>query len=239
VTHAGYAALFAVSYLQIQGAPLGELIEAARDYRKLCVRLGLPEIDLWLSFNTSHARSWTGTAPGPGETEIDFAATDRALTAIGAHSLVVQFRILELERRFWRGDFAGVLDIARAIAPLLVTIPASVSCAEFKFYHCLAMIAAGDTGGEREPAPQAELAAHHADLVRYAAGCPANFGHMAALVAAELARSRGDVAQALARYDEAIEGAAEHGFVKVETIAHELAAQFGSQARSPRSPPST
>jgi len=83
-------------------------------------------------------------------------------------------------------------------------------------------IAAAGTGGELA----GEFATRRNELARYAKGCPANFGHMSALVDAELARIRGDIAPAIAGYDAAIDGAAEHGFLKVETIAHELAAQF-------------
>ena len=230
VTHAGYAALFASIYVSVRGVPLPELIEEMQRYRKMCARLELPEIAMWLSWYPGHARSWTGAPLGPGEIEIDLAATDRLLTAAGAHSSLVSFRILELERRFWRGEFAGVLEISRTIVPLLATVPAHVIHAEFRLYHCLAAIAVAGAGGE---ALAAEFAAHRDDLARYAEACPENFGHMSALIDAELARSRGDVAQAIARYDAAIDGAAEHGFLKVETIAHELTAQFWSAAGKP------
>ena len=66
----------------------------------------------------------------------------------------------------------------------------------------------------------------HAELARYAEACPANYGHMTTLVAAERARVRGDVANAMLRYDAAIEAAAEHGYLKVEAIGHELVAWF-------------
>src|SRR5678815_2775149 len=56
---------------------------------------------------------------------------------------------------------------------------------------------------------------------------------MALLVEAELARARGDVVAALKSYDDAIDAAAEHGFVKVETIAHELVARFWQDRGKP------
>jgi signal transduction histidine kinase len=49
---------------------------------------------------------------------------------------------------------------------------------------------------------------------------------MSTLVEAELARTREDLGAAMVLYDAAIDAAAEHGFIKVETIAHELTAAF-------------
>src|SRR6185503_20577323 len=109
--------------------------------------------------------------PGPGESNIDYATTERALASTsGSMSIVAMFRLLELERRFWRGDFAGVVEAYRVIAPTLATIPAQAYNAELRFYYCLAAIALGDTD------PALDLC--HADLARYAEACPANFGHM-------------------------------------------------------------
>jgi len=233
VMHAGYAALHATAFLAFRGPVLAELIEETRSYRKLCARLGLPEIDMWLRWYLWHARSWTGGPPEPGETEVDVAATDRLLAASASPKSLVSFRLLVLEQRFWRGDFSGVLEVAQAIGPMLAAVSAHVGNAEFRFYYCLAAIGVAGTGDAREASLGEPFAAYRGDLARYAEGCPANFGHMSALVDAELARSRGDVAQAMAGYDAAIDGAAEHGFLKVETIAQELAAQFWIAVHKP------
>ena len=230
IMHAGYAMLQVVTYLQLQGAPLGELIATAQTYRRLSAQLGLAEVEMTVSWYSWHARSWTGTAAGPDEPAIDPEATERGLIESRSLSSLVTFRSLELERRFWRGEFAGALEIARDIAPLLPAVAAMVCNAEFRLYCCLAALA---VASDLCPEIHGELATYRADLARYAEACPANFGHMAALVDAELARVRGDVAQALAGYDAAIDGAATHGFLKVEVIAHELAARFWIDARKP------
>jgi signal transduction histidine kinase len=128
------------------------------------------------------------------------------------------WRIMEQERRFWRGDFAGVVDHHPVLEPLLAGVPANVYNAEVRFYYCLAAIAIGACGFA--------LDANRAQLASYAAACPANFGHMSALIDAELARARGDAAAALALYDTAIDAAADSRFFKVEVIGHELAARF-------------
>jgi signal transduction histidine kinase len=97
-------------------------------------------------------------------------------------------------------------------------LPGSPHNAEFRFYACLVHLAAGGAAEEIEP--------WRADLARYAECCPHNFGHMSALVEAELARVRGDATAAIAHYEAAIDGAAQAGFLKVEILGHQLAAQW-------------
>jgi histidine kinase len=223
VAHAGFAAMYLVAYRHIQGAPFRDLIDEARRGRKLCARLGLVEPETWFHWYLAHTRSWTGAPPGAGERDVDVAATERDLLAPdGSQNMLGMFRVLELERRYWAGDLRGVVELYHALAPTLVNLPAQLFNAEVRFYYCLAAIAIRDTGA----VPDETVEACRADLARYADSCPVNFRHMSELVGAELARSRGDVATALAMYDAAIDAAAEHGFLKVEAIAHELVAQF-------------
>jgi hypothetical protein len=104
------------------------------------------------------------------------------------------------------------------IAPALPSLAGNPMNAEFRFYACLANIAVGNPPEAIEPM--------RAELARYAEVCPHNYGPMLALVEAELARVRGDVAGAIARYDAAIDGAAATGSLKVEILGHQLAAQW-------------
>src|SRR5262249_43527582 len=71
-----------------------------------------------------------------------------------------------------------------------------------------------------------ELAAHHAQLAAWAEHCPDNFRNRAELTGAELARIRGDAAQAARLYEQAIGTARAYGFVQHEAIAYEIAARF-------------
>ena len=226
LTHAGYASSLTIALAQFRGAPLEDICQEARRYHKLCTRLGLPEIERWLSWFPWHARSWTGAPLGAGEQDIDAAEIERVLTSTdGSQSMATMWRILEQERRFWRGDFAAVVDHHRVLEPMLASVPGNPVNAEVRFYHCLAAISIGACGPE--------LDASRAKLAGYARACPANFGHMSALVDAELARARGDVAAAIALYDDAIDAAAEQRFFKVEVIGHELAARFWLERGKP------
>jgi len=226
LVYAGYAALHELIARLVRGDPLDEVTEDARRYRKLCTRLGLHELSPLIGWYASHARWWTGAPPGPGEADIDFAATERTLAARnGSRTVFAMFRVLELERRYWTGDFAGVLELVRVLAPIHDSLPGNVYNAEVRFYGCLAAIAIHQAS--------ADVAAYRADLARYAEGCPANFRHMLAVVDAELARVRGDLTTAVAMYDAAIDSATANGFVKLEALAHELAARFWSERGKP------
>jgi signal transduction histidine kinase len=221
VAHSGYAAMFLVAYRQIKGDPLREVLDDARRLRKLAIRLGLPEIEAWLRLFPRHLRTWTDEAPTDGDGELDVEEMERDVVAAGGSvTVLAMVRSLTLEQRYWQGDHAGAREYGRLVASGLAAMPGSLYNAEARFYYCLASIALD--GAQLQP----EAEALRGDLARYAASCPENYRHMSSLVEAELARSRGDVAQAMHHYDLAIESAAEHGFLKVEALANELAGQF-------------
>jgi histidine kinase len=218
LTHAGYGALFVTTYGQVLGLPLRELLDEVRRNRTLCIRLGLDAIPGQLALLAWHLRTLMGIPPGAGEDDFEYAVLESTVAAQLPQAQVATFRLNELERRFWRDDFEGVVDIARQIAPALPSLAGNPMNAEFRFYACLANIAVGNPAEDFEPM--------RAELARYAEVCSHNYGPMVALVEAELARVRGDVAGAMAHYDAAIDGAAAAGSLKVEILGHQLAAQW-------------
>jgi predicted ATPase/signal transduction histidine kinase len=215
--YAAYATVFELAYRSIKGDRLQDVIDDGDRHRKLALRLGMPDIDQWIRRVQWHARSFTG---GHGE-DLDPVEVEREIAARGGgRSIIVQWWVQLLEQAFWRGDHADVVVRARAIAAELPSLFANLYNAELRFYACLAAVAATDAPLD----PMFEK--FRADLARYADTCPQNFGHMSHLVEAEFAAARGDVTEALRRYDAAVESAAEHGFLKVEILAHELAGRF-------------
>ena len=226
LVHAGYAMLHEVIARTMRGDPLDEVIERGRRYCKQCTRLGLHELGGLIGWYVAHARRCAGAPAAPGELDIDFAATERALTERnGSRTVFAMFRVIELERRYWASDHAGVIDLVQVLAPIHDSLPGNVYNAEVRFYHCLSAIALDGAA--------ADIAAYRADLARYARSCPENFAAMSTAIDAEVARLRGDVTGALALYDAAIDAAAASGFVKLETIIHELAARFWLERGKP------
>lgn len=63
-------------------------------------------------------------------------------------------------------------------------------------------------------------------MKRWAENCKKNFEHKYLLIAAEIARIKNDVEEAMSLYDRAIRSARENGFMQNEALGNELAARF-------------
>ncbi len=104
-------------------------------------------------------------------------------------------------------------------------LPDSPSWVEACFYLALGLLRDGFA-----ETPEAErLAQAEAERTRFALwaeGCEANFRHRELLIAAELARVRGDERAAMNLYAQAIAAAGEAGFLVDEALANELYARF-------------
>ncbi|MEO8707291.1 MAG: ATP-binding protein, partial [Kofleriaceae bacterium] len=162
------------------------------------------------------ARVWTGAA---GD-ELDADQIERDLA--GSRMLLFMFRTLRMEQDYWRGDHASAYARGCAAAEDLDAVLGGTCNVDFRFYLCLSAIA--EAKGRNGLGDDVDR--YRAELASYGRACPANFLHFSALVEGELARKRGDVSEAIRHYDIAIESAGEHGFLKVEALANELAGRF-------------
>jgi PAS domain S-box-containing protein len=135
--------------------------------------------------------------------------------------------IRTMEVRYFYGDVAGALDAATKAYPLLWTIPSFIDLAEYHFFRALASAARYDTApADERPALREALATHHRQLTIWAENCPENFRNRATLVAAEIARIGKRDMEAMRHYEDAIAAAREQGFMHIEALAYELAADF-------------
>jgi len=97
----------------------------------------------------------------------------------------------------------------------------------FRFYDSLARLAAcTDASTGRRHQHLRVVAANQKHLARWARHCPSSHLHKWHLVEAELARLRGDAAEAMRNYDQAVDLARRNGFLQEEALANELAARF-------------
>lgn len=95
----------------------------------------------------------------------------------------------------------------------------------FHFYDSLAHLAIYDSTRQPESIFN-RVADNQTKMRNWADHAPANFQHKFDLVEAEKARVLGNYWQAMERYDRAITGAREHGYIQEEALANELAAAF-------------
>ncbi|WP_437659030.1 trifunctional serine/threonine-protein kinase/ATP-binding protein/sensor histidine kinase [Sorangium sp. So ce1182] len=102
-----------------------------------------------------------------------------------------------------------------------------ITTLQHNFYQSLSRLAAFDRlpEGERDTA-LARVDANQQRLEAWARFAPENNRHKHDLVAAELARVKRDVVEAMELYDRAIEGARTHGFLHEEALSYELASGF-------------
>jgi predicted ATPase len=126
------------------------------------------------------------------------------------------------------GDYEQTLALA-GMASAMPAISGTIWYAEMAFYHALSLTARYTVADADRRLAWARLDELQAAFDRWSRSCPVLAAHKALLVSAERARLGGDVELAIARYDQAIGTACEHGFSHVEAIAAELAARYAQQ----------
>jgi signal transduction histidine kinase len=95
------------------------------------------------------------------------------------------------------------------------------------FYYLLSLLAQLDqVDADRQAQYLQTIADYQAVLQLWAEAAPVNYQHKFDLVTAELARFKGHVHQAMAAYDQAIQGAIANGYIQEAAVASERAAEF-------------
>ncbi|WP_437753378.1 AAA family ATPase [Sorangium sp. So ce1389] len=158
-----------------------------------------------LSDDASDEASFVATLP-----ELPFAA--------------VWYYVIKLRLCYLYEDPQAALAMADLAAPMIGIAGCIPLVDALPFYTALSIFALPDAGERARRG--AEIAAHEARLARLAESCPENYRHRHQLVLAEAARVAGREVEAMARYDEAISGARDGGFVHEEALANELCARF-------------
>ncbi|OAF00669.1 histidine kinase [Bradyrhizobium centrolobii] len=133
----------------------------------------------------------------------------------------------KLQARFLAGDYLAAINARLKAEPRLWTIPTEGTTADFHFYGALShSCQSGSSEMRVEQQHRHIILAHYERLQAWAANCPQNFEHRAALVAAEMAKLDNRDADAMRLYEHSIRTAAANGFPHHEAIACELAGRF-------------
>ena len=156
----------------------------------------------------------------------DTAFEDQCLAHRGIMALT-QYRIFKLQLLYLHGAAQDALDYVVSAQEMLSSVAGSFAVAVHNVFHSLILTALYD---HASPATQAtywkQLETNQRQLKIWADNCPENFWHKYVLVAAEVARLKGEYWEASDFYDQAIYAAGEQGFTQDEALANELAAQF-------------
>jgi PAS domain S-box-containing protein len=161
------------------------------------------------------------------DAKFDETAFEAQLTEDRMATMVDWYWILKLQARFISGDYEAAIVAARKAKALLWASDAHIQLLDYFYYAALTVAALYEKASDDEQNRWRELLTAHLEQLReWAENYPPTFADKHALVSAEIARLEGRDADAMRRYDQAIQSAREHGFVQNEGVAHELAAGF-------------
>jgi diguanylate cyclase (GGDEF)-like protein len=124
----------------------------------------------------------------------------------------------------WRASSARLALIGRVL-------PDGPTLVEGMFFRALGLLKAGFPESPDDALDEAQSLLGKFEA--WARDCPANFQHKALLIAAEIARLKGEPRAAMELYARAIDAATESGFIHCEALSNELYARFwlGQQQR--------
>jgi serine/threonine protein kinase/predicted ATPase len=236
--HTGCACAGTVMSMMMRGAPLAEVREESERHVDFLQRRGLRE-PLAVLATVRRARALLGAPAGDEtpcvEAELDEAAFERRLAGFGSKHFVHFHYVLLAGVHYLLGNHDKAALAVRTSASYLKESPGMLHTAEHELWS--ALIAAAQVRRAAGVFRRAQLvrAAKRArrKLARWAADCPENFASKERLVAGELARLRGDAAEAVRCYAAAVAAAEDAGHLHIAGLAHELAASVHAATGHP------
>ena len=230
IENASYCAIHYCNNYFFSGYPLREIESSVRYYLALMEKLrqgyatSFLRITLQTILNLEQEHSRGGVLSGD---EFDETSLVPQLIASGSNTVLYWYYTAETVLHFLFGNPDEAIVNALQAAPLAGNSVGLIATAELPFYHSLAILSRYGLGAPEIPADEGEVLDRHRALLAHWAGFgKENFQHKADLVEAEYARVSGRVLEAMDRYEHAIAGARDNGFLQEESIAFELAARF-------------
>jgi PAS domain S-box-containing protein len=228
LVYAGYTSCFTVWLMLEAGESLEETLKVARRYVAFARQCHNDVVYETLRLSERYVTILRGSASGSSsDAAFDEAASLQVLATARSGVSITAYHILKLAEACIFGRHGEASDHAARAAATLREVMASALEATFYFYHALTLAALSREGpADRRHELGRLVEGHLSKLEHWARHCPANFRSRHALVAAELAGIEGRLSQAMDLYEEAIRSAHTQGFVQIEALANELAAQF-------------
>ncbi len=236
--HTGCACAGTVMSMMMRGAPMAEVREESERHVDFLQRRGLRE-PLAILATVRRARALLGAPTGDetpcAEAALDEAAFEQRLAGFGSKHFAHFHYVLTAQVHYLLGNHDQAELAARSSVGYLKKSPGMLHTAEHELWS--ALVAAAQVRRAAGVFRRAQLvrAAKRArkKLARWAADCPDNFASKERLVAGELARLRGDLAEAVRCYDAAVAAADDAGHLHIAGLAHELAARVHTATGHP------
>jgi predicted ATPase/serine/threonine protein kinase len=222
-----------VVYLSYLGAPLSDVIAAARaHHRSIDNRVGHAAYHCLLELQ--FAKALAGQTQGPlslTDSEYEETRDLESICKTDNFNQITYYFIARLRLEYYYRNYQSALEYAARALPLRAAFQGQVAEIDFCFFHALALI--GSARQESEPEASATALTQAREILekleRWAELCPANFRHKALLVRAELAGIQNLASKTLyieleiACYDEAAAFARQAGYLHHAALALELA----------------
>jgi predicted ATPase/signal transduction histidine kinase/ActR/RegA family two-component response regulator len=228
---AGYGAAWYPWFRLYLGEPLDVVHRDMCAYMALAMRHGMVAVHGWIAAWEPAIRELLGQPAAIRELPGQPAANQPHVLEL-AMMLALEYWARAMQR-YILGDHDAAFDAAELMqqhAAVTTGLPSSV---ELSYWYSLAVLAAlgsrADLAGdpERSGALLAQVESNQTAMATWAARAPENFAARHALVEAERARLRNAPrATVMGLYDDAIDAARAHGYVRDEALACERAAGF-------------
>lgn len=232
----GYCVVLGAVNRAIQGVPLDELAQDCDRGIKFLRKSHQPKSEMMLRcgvIQPMRALRGETMAGTPFDTE-DFPSS----TMFGADavpSIPLAFHICAMLRHACLfSDASAFAGNTSRVAIVGMCLPDSPTFVEATFYRALGLLR-----GEFDHESPIDVRLAEVDSVaslfeQWARDCAANFRHKHLLLAAEIARTRGDDKAAMDYFAQAIDAAGDAGFLVVEALANERYAEFWLQQQQPQ-----
>ena len=217
-----------------RGEPLADLNEEADQFLGFLTRAGARDLHDLVLFQRQFIRRLRGMTRAADSYDDDQFASrpfEAAWTPDRMSTATCWYWVLRLRASVLFGEIDQALEEGARAGQLLWSTMGLIPQREFVLYRGLSLAAALSAAPPSGPAERrdgwlAELRAHEQQARLWAELNPPSFAHGHALLAAELARIEGRLADALALFDHSIAGARSGGFGMDEALAWELAGRF-------------
>ncbi|HRI63447.1 MAG TPA: protein kinase [Polyangium sp.] len=213
-----------------RATPLSQVAHKEESLRELMKRagdaIGQHVFALTADF-AAFLRSPTSTCPADPTKEL-WNVHSRFLAGVGDELTTELARILEAQVFLAFGAHTRALERANEAEQFRAVIYGSPPVTNIPLWRCLAAgkcLSAESTDSERRAVLE-QFAAAIQRFQYFAEGCPDNFLHGLRLLEAERARIEGNLGQAMAKYDEAIDLARKQRFLHIEALAAQFCAEF-------------
>lgn len=230
VEFACYNAAFYYMHLFFVGRPLQGVAAQLARYVELMAKLRQ-------EFQSNFIQLWRQLVLALlGELADEYRLSDETLDEVETMQFLLQTKnyssifyayYTKLVLSYLTRNYSQAITYANLAESYAEGVAGTVVVVEHNFYFSLALLARYSTAEKSEQKRILhQVRSQQSKMKKWANDCPENYQPKYELVEAEINRSLGQILEAMAAYDRAIQAARDYGYLQIEALANELAAEF-------------